>query len=515
MSVPDSSASSGNLSARDVVQVLIVGAGAAGLTLAIDLARRGVSFRLIERGAEPFAGSRGKGLQPRTIEVFEQLGMIDAFLAASAPYPPVANYGGAGGEVQVVRSEPERRTGEPYPQSLMIPQWRTEALLRARLAELGGRVEFGVEFIELVEVDGLVRARVTANGEEQAIACTWLVGTDGARSVVRKQLGIGYPGETGTFRMLIADLPIANLSDEAWHRWPKAPGGQFALCPLANTDSFQLSAELTTVEEPGQSREALQSLILARTGNASLIAGEPTWTSIYRVNFRLADAYRQGHVFIAGDAAHAHPPTGGQGLNTSVQDSFNLGWKLAAVVAGADERLLDTYEMERREIGAGVLAMSKVLLSAMAEKADMRRGRDTLQLDLNYRESPLSEEHRTEACGIRAGDRAPDATLWAPDGAPTRIFDLLRHPAFTLLAVGGRGQLGLRTEASVRLVEIDRGPGAYVDETGMFRDNYGLTGDSLLLIRPDGYIALAADARRTDLVEDWFRRWIEPARIVA
>lgn len=511
----DSSASAGNFPGHDVVQVLIVGAGSAGLTLAIDLACRDVPFRLIERGLEPFAGSRGKGLQPRTIEIFEQLGMIDAFLGASAPYPPIANYGVGEGGPQIVRSEPEGRDGEPYPQSLMIPQWRTETLLRARLAELGGRVEFGVEFTDLVEVDGSVRARVIADDVEQTIACTWLVGTDGARSAVRKQLGIGYPGETGTFRMLIADLPVANLSDDVWHRWPNASGGGFALCPLAKTDSFQLSAELGADEEPGQTREAIQEMILARTGNPLLVAGDPTWTSVYRVNFRLAEAYRHGHAFIAGDAAHAHPPTGGQGLNTSVQDSFNLGWKLAAVVAGADETLLDTYEVERRDIGAGVLAMSKRLLSEMTDKADMRRGRDTLQLDLNYRASPLSEEHRTGPGQVRAGDRAPDATIRAPDGAPVRIFDLLRHPAFTLLAIGGLGELGLATSSELKVVEVDRGPGSYVDEARTLRNNYGLTGDCLLLVRPDGYIALAADARRTDLVEEWLRRWIEPARVAA
>jgi 2-polyprenyl-6-methoxyphenol hydroxylase-like FAD-dependent oxidoreductase len=494
------------------VEVLIVGAGSAGLTLAIDLARRGVSFRLIERSQEPFAGSRGKGLQPRTIEIFEQLGMIDAFLGASAPYPPIANHGLGGGDVELVHSNPESRSGEPYPVSLMIPQWRTETLLRARLEELGGSVEFGVEFAGLVEADGRIHAHVQIGGEEQKIACTWLVGTDGARSSVRKQLGIGYPGETGTFRMLIADLPVANLSSDVWHRWPKAPGGQFALCPLAKTESFQLSAELTADDEPDQSQEGIQAMILARTGDASLMAGEPSWTSIYRVNFRLADAYRRGHVFIAGDAAHAHPPTGGQGLNTSVQDSFNLGWKLAAVLAGAREELLETYEIERREIGAGVLEMSKGLLGAMTDKADMRRGRDTLQLDLNYRASPLTHEGRASPGSTRAGDRAPDAALVDADGRSIRLFDLLRHSGFTLLAVGGSERLD---RLGIRMIEIERGPGSHRDLSGELRWNYGLAGNCLLLVRPDGYIAVAADAGRIDLIEDWLHRWVEPARLEA
>ncbi|WP_342248972.1 FAD-dependent monooxygenase [Sphingomonas sp. OTU376] len=515
MNAHDPSTSPASYPAGEAVQVLIVGAGSAGLTLAIDLARRGVSFRLIERGDAPFAGSRGKGLQPRTIEIFEQLGMIEAFLDASAPYPPIINYGVDESGPQVVAAKTDSRPGEPYPLSLMIPQWRTEKLLRDRLAELGGHVEYGVEFTGLAETDGGVQARVLVDGEERTIECTWLVGTDGARSAVRKALGIGYPGETGTFRMLIADLPVANLSDAGWHRWPNAPGGGFALCPLAKTDSFQLSAELTTDGEPEQTREAIQTMILARTGDATLVAGEPTWTSVYRVNFRLADAYRRGHAFIAGDAAHAHPPTGGQGLNTSVQDSFNLGWKLAAVLAGASEALLETYETERREIGAGVLAMSRGLLAQMTEKADMRRGRDTLQLDLNYRKSPLAAEERTTPGRVEAGDRAPDAALVAPDGAAVRVFDLFRHPDFTLLAIAGSSDLKGLARNGLRLVEIERGEGSYRDPAGQVCANYGLTGDCLLLVRPDGYIAAAADGERADLIEAWLRRWIEPARVPA
>lgn len=515
MSTRDPSASPARIPAGEDVPVLIVGAGSAGLTLAIDLARRGVSFRIIERGKQPFAGSRGKGLQPRTIEIFEQLGMIEAFLNASAPYPPIVNYGVGENGPQVIAAKTDARPGEPYPLSLMIPQWRTEEILRARLADLGGQVEFGVEFAGLAETENGVEARVMVDGQAQTITCAWLIGTDGARSTVRKTLGIGYPGETGTFRMLIADLPVANLSADGWHRWPKAPGGQFALCPLAKTNSFQLSAELTTDDTPDQTREAIQALIAARTGDPSLIAGEPTWTSIYRVNFRLADAYRRGHAFIAGDAAHAHPPTGGQGLNTSVQDSFNLGWKLAAVLRGADAALLDTYESERRDIGAGVLAMSKGLLTQMTDKADMRRGRDTLQLDLNYRASPIAAEARSHPGKVQAGDRVPDATIIDPEGQTVRLFDLLRHPDFTLLAIGGAAISGALARPGMRMVEIDRGPGTWQDRAGELRANCGLEGDCLMLIRPDGYLAVAADAGAEDEVDGWFRRWIEPARVGA
>ncbi len=489
--------------------ILIVGAGSAGLVLAIELARRGIDFRLIEQRDGPFTGSRGKGLQPRTLEVFHGLGVIEEIVAQAAPYPPIRQYGRDGRSTDIAPPPHSPILGEPYSESLMIPQWRTEDILRARLRDFEAEPTYHVELIDLLQGEDGVVATVRDSSGLSRIRCRYLVGTDGGRSTVRKQLGIGFPGETRPFRMLLADLPVAGLPTDVWHRWKDAPGGQFALCPLAGTDLFQLAAEIAPDCEPDFSTAAIHHLIAERTGRDDLGPGEPGWVSLYRVNFRLADAYRVGRVLIAGDAAHVHPPTGGQGLNTSVQDSYNLGWKLAATLQGAPDALLDSYQAERREIAAGVLDLSAGLLEAMTERGDMRRGRDTLQLDIHYRHSPLSAEWHCTPGSVSAGDRVPDLVLRASDGSTQRLFDLIAHPGFSVIAY--RSDIDLDPLSHVfgaRLIRVDAGDAAWTDTNGDFRQLFGLDGPTLLLIRPDGYLAVASDGGHPHELYDWLDRWI-------
>ena len=497
-------------------EVLIVGAGAAGLVLAIDLARRGVAFRLIEKLDGPFIGSKGKGLQPRTLEVFEDLGLVGPILEAGAVYPPVWTYDG---DQVVSRAQSEVRSAtvsEPYPNSLMLPQWKTEAALRDRLAKLGAEPQYGVELTGFDD-DGLeVRATLGSSAGSEVVACRYLVGTDGGRSFVRRALGVGFPGERRSFRMALADMAIDNLTREAWSRWPKAPGGQLSLCPLAGTNLFQVAAEIGADQTPDLSREFFQDLIAARSGRGDLIGYEPGWTSLYNASFHLADRYRVGRVFIAGDAAHAHPPTGGQGLNTAVQDGYNLGWKLAHVLAGAPEALLDTYEVERRPIAAGVLDLSAGLLDAMNRRHDMRRGRDTLQLDLTYRGSPLAVDARADAGGVQAGDRAPDASFRKASGEQVRLFDVVQGPQFTLLAYDAAAEiraLGLGSGAHLDVVTVASAPGGgdLADAEGSFRAAYDLGGGELLLVRPDGYLGAIAGANQGAAITDYLNRWAAPA----
>ncbi len=487
--------------------VLIVGAGSSGLVLAIELARRGKNFRLIDRLSKPFDGSRGKGLQPRTLEIFHDLGVIDQIAEQASPYPPVRQYEGQVHRDVIAPSAPAV-PGEPYPVSLMIPQWKTEDILRNRLHGLGGLAEFDTELVAIrTEDDGVVATVRTSNGVEE-IPCRYLVGADGGRSTVRKLLGIDFPGEARPFKMIVADLPVQGLSRDFWHRWKDAPGGQFALCPLAGTSLFQLAAEVAPDAEPDVSADALHELIRERTGRTDLMSGEPSWTSIYRVNFRLAESYRVGNAFIIGDAAHVHPPTGGQGLNTSVQDAFNLGWKLAAALGGAPTSLLDSYEEERRTIAADVLEMSAELLTAMTARGDMHRGRNTLQLDLHYRASPLSFDGRHLPGKIQAGDRAPDATVLDAQGKRRHLFDLFAHPGFSILSYGSGVDLGsLVGRPGIICFHVDDDMAMLTDDRGEVRERYGLEAPTLLLIRPDGYVAAAADRDRPQDIHEWLSRW--------
>jgi 2-polyprenyl-6-methoxyphenol hydroxylase-like FAD-dependent oxidoreductase len=345
-------------------QVLIVGAGPTGLTLACELARRGVPFRLVEAAPGPQPGSRGKGVQPRTLEVFGDLGIVDRVIAYGRMAMPIRSVA-PDGQVTLGGVEPEslrNRPDIPYTTSLITPEWRVEEALRLRLAELGGTVEFGTALSRFEQSDEAVSAVVVKGGEAETITARWLVGCDGGHSLVRKQAGIAFVGETREeVRMIVADAEVDGLDRDAWHMW-RHEEGLVTLCPLPSTNTFQYGASVAPGQDPELSLANMQAILERRTGRTDIRLHEPEWSSLWRANIRLVDRYREGRVFLAGDAAHIHSPAGGQGMNTGIQDAYNLGWKLAAVVKGASSALLDSYEAERRPAAAGVLALSNARL---------------------------------------------------------------------------------------------------------------------------------------------------------
>lgn len=486
------------------VTVLIVGAGPTGLTLASELARRNVSFRLIEAAPGPQPGSRGKGIQPRTLEVFEDLGIVDRVLANGRLAMPMRSTGidGAvtlgGGEPESLRNRPDI----PYTTSLITPEWRVEEALRLRLAELGGSVEFDTALVDFEQSDDHVVATLARGGTTSTVTANWLVGSDGGHSIVRKRSGIAFEGETrDELRMIVADVAVDGLDRDAWHMWRHAEGA-FSLAPLPSTDVFQYQASIA----PGQNAELslanLQSILERRTGRTDIRLHEPQWSTLWRANIRLVDHYRSGRVLLAGDAAHIHSPAGGQGMNTGIQDAHNLGWKLAAVAFGASPTLLDTYEAERRPVAAHVLELSNVRLSsAVANNGiSVRRDASTVQLDVGYRGSRLARDDRDDTASLRAGDRAPDATKLITADGERRFFDLIRGGRFTLLSFGKAPVIG--SDASrIRILSAVAGPtperidaGEIVDSKGTLARAYGATDSTLVLIRPDGYVGLISDS---------------------
>lgn len=489
------------MSGHDVqTDVLICGAGAAGLTLAIDLARRGIAFRLIEQRLAPFHGSRGKGLQPRTLEVFENLGIAERVFAAGGDYPPQREYQEDGQHVDsafIIGTG--ESPGEPFPRPRMVPQFATEAVLRERLRELGARVEFGVTLVALEQDADGVSARLAQAGHEEALRVRYLVGTDGGGSFVRKALGIDFPGKTLGVRALVADVELTGLDRGAWHRFNSGtPAAQLAICPLAGTALFQIQAPVALEGEVDLSAAGLQALVRERSGRADIAIHAVHWASAYSMNARLAARYRFGRVLLAGDAAHTHPPTGGQGLNTSVQDAHNLGWKLAAMLDGAPEAVLDSYEQERRPIAAGMLGLATRLLDA-ARQGEMQRGREVRQLDLAYPDSPFNLEHPPCSSGLRAGTRAPDAPVRGASGVPVRLFQLFAGGHWTLL-----GQDTARTDIAARpglRIHTFGLHGDLQDSDGHFHAAYGLRPGQWLLVRPDGYVAAVVDADARQALE--------------
>lgn len=475
---------------QDQTGVLICGAGAAGLTLAIDLARRGVCFRIIDKLEEPFGGSRGKGLQPRTQEVFEDLGILDRIMAAGGVYPPVRAYREDGTYAEKRFEVPEPSPDVPYFIPLMIPQFMTEAVMRERLAEMGHHVEFGTALVDFEQRVGGVRARVTSPRGDASIDAQFLIGADGGRSLVRGALGVDFPGKTLGARAIVADVRLTGLDRDAWHQFNDGDMERLVMvCPLGGTGLFQVQAPIPLTGPPDLSAEGLERLITERTGRTDIAVHSVSWSSAYAMNARLADRYRVGRIFLVGDSAHIHPPTGGQGLNTSIQDAYNLGWKIASVLKGAPDALLDTYEEERRPIAADVLGLSTRLLERQHEQRGMQRGRDTHQLDLNYRGSSLSHEVGHRPNGPAAGDRMPDAILVGAAGQPRRLFDLLTGPHWTLLMSNPNYCPVAESRKGLRVVTV--GDGAELRDPSRRLE---LADGNCILIRPDGYVGATFDA---------------------
>nr|WP_308439649.1 FAD-dependent monooxygenase [Streptomyces spinoverrucosus] len=313
------------------------------------------------------------------------------------------------------------------------------------------------------------RTRHPETATTPTLRARYVIAADGGRSVLRRALGIDMTGETvDPSPMLVADVRISGLDRDNWHIFPPRENGDFlAICPLASTDDFQLVASFPEGTSPDLSLDGIRKLVAARSHLSPDDVTEVRWASDFRLRAALADRFRAGRVFLAGDAAHVHSPAGGQGLNTSVQDAYNLGWKLGAVLRGhAPATLLDTYEEERRPIAAHMLG-----LSTGVHRGEVRRGAATRQLGLGHRGSSLTKETRTRiGAGLRAGDRAPDGIA-----GDVRLFDAFRGPHWTLLAVGTDTELPALPIPTLRIKA------------------YEPYGTGVFLIRPDGYVGWAGE----------------------
>jgi len=486
-----------------VTDVLIVGAGPTGLTLACDLARRGVAARIIDRAPAFPHGSRGKGLSPRSLEVLDDLGVIDRVLAAGVTHLPHRKYRGTEIVAEVdLEADLVPTPDIPYPTGVLLPQWRVEQILRDRLAEFGLAVESGVELRGFIPHTGGVTATVgphddgvTATVGAGEIQAKYLIGCDGARGTVRRTLGLPLRGSTPDVQvMAVGDMQVDGLDRDAWHQWFGQTGG-IMLCPLPGTASFQVQASHELDDDGAPLEPTLERF--QRTFDR--VAGVPgvrlhslTWTSTYRVQIRMVDQLRVGPVFLAGDAAHVHPIAGGLGMNTGIQDAYNLGWKLGLVLTGAAAPdLLDTYDQERLPIASWVLDITSQRLDAVLAAIkrtggwiDAGASTELTQLSLGYPWSRLSPGADRHPDRPRPGDRAPDAIL--PSG---RLFDLFRGPHFTLLGIGTRAAAAVDTLATTNLIR------PHMVTTPTVYPN-----DTLVLVRPDGYICIITDATDTHAV---------------
>ncbi|MFB9523195.1 FAD-dependent oxidoreductase [Streptomyces cremeus] len=506
--------------------VLIVGSGPTGLTLALDLARRGVSVRVVDKSPEFPRSSRAKGPNQRSLEVLEDLGVVRAVLDGGRAPVPMRKYRDG---LPVADADPwagRRPTPDvPYDRGWLLAQWKLEEILRDRLAAHGVRVELGVEIVSYEQSTAAVLAR-TAGG--QAIEARYLVGCDGGRSRVRKLMGATFEGDTREEQVMVTgDVALTGadgLSRDHWHQWFDEDGAVM-LCPIPGTAAhwwFQAGPERAADGTPvPPSRDGFQRLLDRHARLPGVTLTEAALLSTYRVNVRMADRFRAGRALLAGDAAHVHPIAGGLGMNTGIQDAYNLGWKLAAVATGrADEALLDTYEEERLPVAARTLDLTSrgldVVLAAIKRPGgglDVGITDAMSGLGVGYRWSSLAPPTTVDT-PLRPGDRAPDAPCAdARTGAPVRLFEVFAGPHVTLLAFGARAARALpRRSDRLHAYALDAGPRSdLADTTGHARTAYGITGDALVLVRPDNHVALIADPSQAHAVRDCLHTLGEPS----
>lgn len=451
-------------------EVIIVGGGPTAMMLAAELRLHGVDVLVLEREAEPSLVVRSLGLHPRSIEILDQRGLLERFLEHGQQYPGAARFAG------IDKPWPtDLDTAHGY--VLGLPQPTTDRLLTEHAVELGARIRRGAEVTGVEQAEDGVTVTV-AGGER--LSAPWLVGCDGGRSLVRRMFGIGFPGDAAQTEWLLGEIEVTASAEEiaAVSARVRAVHRGFGIGP-SGAGRFRAVVPAATVSEDRSTPPTLEEFNARLTEFAGTDFGahSPRWLSRFTDATRLAEQYRVGRVFLAGDAAHVHPPLGGQGLNLGIQDAFNLGWKLAAAVGGwGTESLLDSYYTERHPVAAEVLTLTRAqseLIGAEPGPQAVRRLLDEL-MGIDAVNRRLIE--KVTGIGIRydvgdgpelLGRRLRDLPL-----SSGRLYERLR---------GGRGLLLAR--AGLLSVE------GWADRVDLLLDAAADIPADAVLLRPDGHVA--------------------------
>jgi 2-polyprenyl-6-methoxyphenol hydroxylase-like FAD-dependent oxidoreductase len=546
-----------NNSGREKVDVLVVGAGPTGLVLGAELRRRGLSCRIVDQAQAPARQSRALAVQARTLELLQYLGVAEEAVARGNKLWAINSYADGHRLARLTLGELE----SPFPFLLILPQSQTEEILRQHLGRLGASVERGLAFVELTQNgEGVTSLLKHPDGSLEEVHSSWLVGCDGAHSAVRHALDLRFGGTSDPEVWALADAELdTSLPDDELHVFFGA--GVLFMAPIGRglwrVGGNLLSAPRIRNQEP--SVEEIQELIDTRASIEARL-GEPRWLSYFHFHSRITQSFREGRVFLAGDAAHIHSPAGGQGMNTGIQDAFNLAWKLALVHRGsAHVALLDSYDAERPPVGQRVVRATDLLtriltvrnsaartlrnlvlprLMALEPVRERIRG-NLSQTRVSYRGSPivtdgLSGVHddtpKTLVARLRRqespvpGDRAPDATLLLPNGIEAkRLSEVTSDTRHILLLLPGTAHRSSETEEQLLNVgETSRSeypeqvapllvlpentvPASFQGRNLLFLDPdrtlhrlYGAHEARLYLVRPDGYIAFRGGLDSSD-----------------
>jgi 2-polyprenyl-6-methoxyphenol hydroxylase-like FAD-dependent oxidoreductase len=537
---------------------LIVGAGPIGLTLALELERHGLKCRIIDRCAAPTDKSKALVVWSRSLELLAQAGVADDFVSAGMWAKGARIFGGGKMLVHVL----VHRDDTAYPQPLMIPQSETERVLCENLKKRGLQVDRQCELVEFKHTNDdsfspVIATLQHADGSQETVTCNWLCGCDGAHSTVRKQLGLEFTGDFEPNDWMLADVHLDGdlPNDEIsayWHR-----DGVVIFFPFAK-GRFRVIADMGKAPSTGRPTDpslADAQRVVDERGPAGIKLHDPVWLAGFRIHERKVKEYGVGSIFLSGDAAHIHSPAGGQGMNTGMQDAFNLAWKLALVHHGKARReILSSYTQERGEVGdmvlrdAGIFTRVATLrnpmlqfmrnhLMALAGKlnAVQERAISSLsELGIHYPNSPLNCDDAGNAWGnaVHAGDRLPDANTVCSHAKPIRLLDAIRGTGYTLLLLPETGDVatveGMLTSAhhvtdhyhsSIKTALVlpsapvdarQEGESAtiLVDESHEVRTRLGLNGSAIALIRPDGYIAFRGHNGSWSKLGDYLTKWL-------
>lgn len=527
--------------------VLVVGAGPTGLTLAAELAARGVGCRIVEKAPSRSTHSRALVVQPRTLELFRAMGFADD-LVAVGQHSLSINLHVRGRRVASVDIEDIGLETTPYPYLLFVSQAETERCLDAHLASLGCQIERPVELTSFKDDGSAVVAELSGPGGTETVRARYLIGCDGAHSAVRRGAGLAFEGDAYPQEFMLADVDCDWEHGHGGVHLFFGRGGVFVGLPMAGEHAYRFITARHIGKDAPTDDPTLEEVVAVGediTGTR-LPLSNPRWLARFRLHHRGVDRYSKGRVFVAGDAAHIHSPAGGQGMNTGIQDAYNLAWKLAFVVQGqASPSLLDSYHDERHPIGQFLLKFTDRLFRlgsssnwALAQlralvlprvvplifndrKRRARAFRFVSQLAVHYRSSSIAiEPSSTRGLGklVRAGDRAPDADL-ADAG---RLFDHICGPGFSVLAlVAELADVGSLT----RTLQEALGPWAIdtrltfvtstaakvrqhvlYDAHGQAFERYGVRDRALFLIRPDGHVATRCAGLDPAPISAWFEQ---------
>jgi len=477
------------------VDVLVVGAGPTGLTLAALLGGYGVRLRIIDRLPDRVHESRALAIQPRTLEVLAGLGLTDTLLGIGNRAVRLQMHFGR--RVVPVRLFDIGIEDTAYPFLLFVSQAHTEKALGDHLAAAGVGLERGVQLTELHQAADVVTCRLRdRDGLEEVVRARYVVGCDGAHSTVRERAGIAFEGASYPQTFVLADVEADGIEPGSAHVFVSARGMLFFF-PLGSPATWRVLAmrprgDTTPVGRPVSLPE-VQALCDAHSGGRVSVR-DPVWMTNFRLHNRGAARYRAGRVFLAGDAAHIHSPAGAQGMNTGIQDAANLAWKLGLVTAGAGRRaLLDTYEPERAPVGREVLRFTnRAFIIATSSNPLLRFARSRVV----PRVIPL-------ALRVTTGRAVAFRTLSELGGPPATWPD----PAIAALAERYPGRL------AVHRLTRETAPDALHDSGGQTLRRLGVAGtrSALLLVRPDGHLAYrgGADLAGVDAyLAAWLTGWI-------